>query len=183
MPELTVVQLAQSSSPISPETLRSVLAGHTEFLATGGWGGRWETMDVSGLIVGIYQNPPTDPTGAQADFSRKNLSEVSFEALPLAFANLVGAYAPSCPARGIDLRYSLATDGDWSGCDFSGADLTGCDLSRSNLSGCNFTGAFLGYVDFQDCDLRGASFEGAKAHGIRLEGAQLEGVTGLTTSR
>ncbi|MFK7985928.1 MAG: pentapeptide repeat-containing protein [Sandaracinaceae bacterium] len=183
MPELTTVQLAQSNPPLSPEALQAALAAHTEFLSSGGWGGTWETLDASGLIMGIYKKPPANPSGTQADFSRKNLSAVALDGLRLAFANLVAAYAPTRSARGVDLRYALATDGDWSGCDFSGADLTGCDFSRSVLRDCNFSGAFAGYVDFEGCDLRGASFEGAKVHGVGWSGAQLEGATGLTRAQ
>ena len=46
--------LAEESAPITPNVFQTIISNHQEFLKAGGGGGDWQTMNINGVILGIY---------------------------------------------------------------------------------------------------------------------------------
>jgi len=169
-------QLAKLSIPINQEVFEEKLEAHHRFLKDGGGGGTWQSLQINGLVVAIYQKD-TKSKANQFSLEYGRLArKLNFNGLVLPFINACAAYLPALEASEATFAYSLFTDCFLEKANFQKAQLQGVDFSRALLQGANFRNADLTNVDFEHCDLRGADFRGARIVGARFPGAQLEGV-------
>ncbi len=167
--------LAMSGDPINRTQLMDTLAMHHLFLENGGAGGRWKSLLVKDIVIGIYEGPESDE-GEQANFERLNLTKVDLSALILPFANFCACFAPQVTFAGADLTSSLFTDAALEKTDFRNCKLSRSDFSRADLRQADFRNATLIGVDFENCDLSAADFRGARMEHTRFPGAILDGV-------
>ncbi len=166
---------AEQSLPFSKQEWEEILSQHALFLKAGGGSGSWQTMNLNGVILGMYAGPSVSQ-GAHALLNNRKLEGVNLSQINLAYANLVGVIARSQDFRDSNLNHALITDSVLVGADFSRSNLMGADFSRSNLRGCNFSRANLKYCDFENCDLTDADFTGANLSHSRFPGAILNGI-------
>ena len=82
-----ITDLARKSKPVSESRLEEIIEKHFNFLSNGGAGGKWQTLLVKGMVVGIYDLPVTIKNGEQATFERANLSKVQLANKVIPFAN------------------------------------------------------------------------------------------------
>ena len=177
-------KLADQSKKITPVEWTRILAEHQEFLNTGGGGGLWQTMNVNGVILGIYAGPSTTRTntanqdnlsiqGTHAVLNNRTLEGLPLHGVNLSSANLVGILCQKQDFNQATLGHALVTDAFLAGTSFREAKLVGTDFSRSDMRGCDFSGADLTKADFENVNLTGATFIGAQLQGARFPGAIL----------
>ncbi len=171
-----IESLASSSPALTADEFAEFLSAHERFLASGGAGGFWQSLSVSGLPMCIYQGAAATG-GEQAVARLKNLSGLDASGANLEYADLSGTYAIGLNLSGAKLVGSIAVDSIFDGANFEGATLAGVDFSGARLVGANFRDADLTGADFECCDLTGADFTGAKLHNSRFPGAILTDVT------
>ncbi len=166
-----VQQMAESSKPLTKTQMNYILKNHYAFLSSGGAGGKWQTVNVSGLVLGIYTGAKNNE-GEQANFERKHLPpRITLTSIDFPFANFCGCYAKRVDFLGANLSHSLFTDSMLDGVNFGEANLAHVDFSRASLRNANFTNANLQNTDFENCDVTGAIFTGANLKGSRFPGA------------
>ncbi|GEM_PF-1482480 len=166
--------------PLSSEKFKEILRGHRQFIASGGGGGRWQTVvtpggEETGLVLGIYLPPSKETQGAQADFSQKRLTGLKLRKVKLSYANFCGAFGQEQDFSEANLDGSLLTDADFSRACFRGAKLARTDFSRTDLIGCDLRDADLSGADLEWADLSGADLTGANLSGVRFVNTRLEG--------
>jgi uncharacterized protein YjbI with pentapeptide repeats len=177
-------KLADQSKKITPAEWTHILTEHQEFLNTGGGGGLWQTMNVNGVILGIYAGPSvTRPNSANQDkcsiqgthavLNNRTLEGLPLHGVNLNSANLVGILCQKQDFNQATLEHALITDAFLANTTFREASLIGTDFSRSDMRGCDFSGADLTKADFENCDLTGAFFSGAQLQGAHFPGAIL----------
>jgi len=154
--------IAQNGKQLSQDDLESMIEKHHQFLMSGGVGGEWKVLEIRGIVTAFYNQKKEITEGEQANFERKNLTNISFEKIEMPYSNFCCVFAERTNFSKTNLELSLFTDAFLEGANFSNSTLTGLDFSRSDLRNANFQNANLGNVDFENCDLRGANFEGAK---------------------
>ncbi len=169
-----------ASAPMDAEEFTEIVAQHAEFIASGGAGGRWETMITTAdeslaIVFGVYLGPKT-ATGEQANLAHSRLEGLDLRGVQLPFADLCGSYGRRQDLTGANLAGSLLVDSDFQWASFEGADLSGADLSRAELMGCSFRGAKLRGTDFEKADLTGADLRGADTEGAKWPSTILAGV-------
>lgn len=168
--------LALQSEPITSSEFQSLLDEHKKFIKAGGGGGTWQTMNINGVIIGIYAGPKIHQ-GAQAVLNNRRLELLTLSNQSLIYSNLVGILAEHQNWAGININHSLITDAMCEGTNFEGASCIGTDFSRSDLRNCNFRNSNLKYADFENCNLEGADFTGANLSHSRFPGANLNNTT------
>jgi uncharacterized protein YjbI with pentapeptide repeats len=171
-------QLAHSSPPLTRTQTTKIRTEHAHFIASGGAGGQWQTLNAAGLVVAIYYNHAATQ-GTQAGFEGKHLTAAdanTFANQEIPFSNFCGCWAPQVSFCNAHLEGSLFTDAMLEQANFEGAILHNVDFSRANLSGTNFRNAQLQGADFENCNLAGADFTGADLRYTRFPGAHLAGV-------
>ncbi|MFK7999586.1 MAG: pentapeptide repeat-containing protein [Polyangiales bacterium] len=168
-----IKSLGSRSEALSPSELKSMLKEHAAFLASGGGGGSWQTLDVAGLPLCMYQGSGAE--GTQAVFRLKNMDGASLAKAQLGFADLSGLHAPNVDFSGAQLQGCVAIDSVFAGANFDGAQLQNVDFSGAHMAGASFRGADLSGADFEAADLTDADFSGAKLDGARFPGAVLSG--------
>jgi len=171
-----ITDLAKSSKPISESQLEQTLEKHFDFLSAGGAGGKWQTILVKGLVVGLYEISNEVNDGEQATFERANLRKIELSEKEIPFANFCGVFKEKGNFQNANLSYCLFTDSFLEGADFRGSNLRKTDFSRANLRGANFQNANLQGVDFENCDLMGADFRNTKLKDSRFPGANIEDI-------
>lgn len=174
-PEL-IAGLAASSEPLAGAGLAAAVAAHREFLASGGRGGAWQLLSVSGMPLCIYTGA-RGASGEQLVLRHKTIAAGSeLGGQELAHADLSGSVCRGVRFAGATISDCAAIDAFFDDADFSQAVLRGTDFSGSSLQRCSFRGADLRGADFEHTDCTGADFTGAKLEGARFPGAILEGV-------
>ncbi len=169
-------QMAESSQPINKAQIKSIIEKHHQFLASGGAGGKWQTINISGLVHAVYIGSKNGG-GEQAIFEMKHLPpRLDLVESDLPFANFCGCFAKRLDFSESDLSYSIITDAVLDETIFADANLSGVDFSRSSLRKVSFMNANLQGADFENCDLTGADFRGCNLEGSRFPGAILKGV-------
>ncbi|HHE38763.1 MAG: hypothetical protein DRO88_13420 [Promethearchaeia archaeon] len=168
-------KIAETSKVISPQEFQSILKNHQKFLKLDGGGGQWQTMNINGIILGIYLSKQSIP--GQAILNNLQLDNLTLTGKFLPYANLVGILAENCDWNKVNLNHSLITDAMCQGTSFMGASCIGTDFSRSDLRRCSFRDANLKYADFENCNLEDADFTGARLEHARFPGAILKNVT------
>mgnify|MGYP006289638025 CR=1 FL=1 len=121
-----VADLAGSTDPMGPEEWSGLVDEHAKFLESGGTGGEWQLLSVSGLPMCIYTGAE-GRRGEQAVLRLKNIAGVDGSGRWLCWADLSGAYAR--------------------GADFSGANLSGSVLIDSWFEEASFEGAQMQHFD------------------------------------
>jgi hypothetical protein len=170
-----VRDLADSADPMGAEAWSALVEAHARFLESGGTGGRWELLSVSGLPMCIYTGAE-GRRGEQAVLRLKNIAGIDARGAWLAWADLSGAYAKGADFSGANLSGSVLIDSWFEAASFEGARMHHVDLSGTRLQGANFRNADLKGADFECADCTGADFRGANLEGARFPGATLEAV-------
>ncbi len=170
-----IEQLASNGEPLTAADLQARLENHAQFLSSGGSGGRWQMLSVSGLPLCIYRGAK-GTQGEQIVFRLLNISSCDLQGANLSYADISGAYCNQTNFSRANLKGSVLIDALFANANFQEADLTNTDFSGSNLAGANFQGANLTGADFEATDLTGANFKGAILTDSRFPGAKLEGV-------
>jgi hypothetical protein len=170
-----ILSMAESSTPISKKEFSKMIEAHNLFLLSGGVGGTWQTLLVSGLVIGVYFGVNAKE-GEQAQLAGKILKDLDLKNKSLAFINGIGMICRKQNFFKSDLKNGLYTDSYFEGSCFEEANLSGCDFSRSKMTACSFKNADLSCVDFENCDLSGSDFRGANLTGSRFPGAILNNI-------
>lgn len=157
------------------ELLQKMMEEHHEFLASGGAGGKWKTLQVTDIVIGFYEFE-YQGTAQQANFEKMNLTKIELKNMEFPFSNFCGVFAPSINFESANLSYSLFTDSTLLEASFQNSRLRNVDFSRSDLSGVDFSGADLSGADFENCILKNANFEGARFTTARFPGANLQNI-------
>ena len=164
-------QAVQHEKQISQKEIESIIEKHQDFLMSGGAKGIWKVIELKGLVTAFYENKKEAEEGVQANFERKNISNLNFSNTTLPFSNFCAVHAANCDFQKSDLSHALFSDAFLHAANFSNSNLANTDFSRSNLQNANFENAMLSGCDFENCDLRRANFEGAKMDGARFPGS------------
>ncbi|WP_457559691.1 pentapeptide repeat-containing protein [Candidatus Harpocratesius sp.] len=166
--------IAESSTAVTTQEFRQILQKHQEFIRNGGGGGQWQTMNINGVILGIYLGKKE--IKGQAVLNNRKLDQLKLVGISLPYANLVGILAEGMNWHKINLNHSLITDSMLKDTCFDDATCIGTDFSRSDLRNCSFKNANLKYADFENCNLMGADFTNANLKHARFPGANLVNV-------
>ncbi|MGM0556343.1 MAG: pentapeptide repeat-containing protein [Myxococcota bacterium] len=170
-----VRDLADSRDPLDAEQWSGLVDAHAKFLESGGTGGRWELLSVSGLPMCIYTGAE-GRRGEQAVLRLKNVAGVDARGAWLSWADMSGAYAAGADFSGANLSGSVLIDSWFEEASFQGARMHDVDLSGAKLVGADFRNADLNGADFECTDCTGADFRDANLEGTRFPGATLEAV-------
>ena len=169
-------QAAEMKSPLTDSEIKNIIRQHYEFLSTGGAGGRWQTLLLSGIVTGIYIGAEAT-AGTQAVFEKLHIdSEYDLQEINLPFANFCGVFCKYQDFSGADLSHCLFTDAYLEHTIFMDANLQNTDFSRANLRHVSFMNADLRGADFENCDLTNADFTGAHLDNARFPGATLKNI-------
>ncbi len=169
-------EFAKKSLPLQQEELQYMCRQHHLFLSSGGVGGSWRMLSVTGTVVAIYASRISDTQGRQAQLDMKNLSQLQLQEIDLPFSSWVAAFARYQDFSDADLHGSIFCDASLANCIFADANLEQVDFSRAYLQKASFMNANLKNADFENCNLTGADFRGAILDGAIFKGANLDGV-------
>ena len=165
-----IANLTEAADPLTQEEWDDMLKAHQLFLQSGGAGGSWTPLSVSGLPLCMYQGgAATD--GEQAVFRLKRIEGIDASGVNLSTCDMSGARAENINFSGTNLSHSMIIDSIMDGCNFDGANLEGIDFSGTSLKGASFVGANLEGADMEATDLTGADLTGANLEGSRFPGA------------
>ena len=170
-----IERLAKAVPPMSQGEWNEILGQHEAFLESGGRGGTWQTLNVSGLPLCMYLHAKGSE-GKQAIFRLQNLSQIEDEEASAPFADFSGCYASGIKLNGATLEGSIFIDSILDDACFDGAMLTDADFSGARLHRASFRNANLSGADFEHTDCTGADFSGAKLDGASFKGAKLDGI-------
>ena len=160
----------------SESGLMEVVEQHGKFLRSGGAGGSWTLLSVSGLPLNLYQGA-AGSEGTQLVFRLKKIPNRScLKEKDLRFADFSGCMAKEVDFSQANLEGSVATDSIFTGSLFIGSNLQKVDFSGSNLQNCDFSGADLSYADFENADCTGCDFRNAKLNNARFPGTVLRDI-------
>lgn len=169
-------QISKKAQPLSVDAFQTIVAAHHLFLRSGGAGGKWQTLSLSGLILAIYTEAKGEE-GKQANFEQTHIpTSLDLQELLLPFSNFCGVFCKNQDFSEADLTGSLMTDAYLVQTIFADANLKNVDFSRANLRKASFMNANLKGADFENADLTGADFRGAILDGSRFPGAILKDV-------
>ncbi len=170
-----VERLASAGKPMTKKAWETACNAHKEFLASGGKGGSWQLLSVSGLPLCIYQGAK-NTKGTQLVLRLKSIKGCNAQKADLSYADISGAFCEGVDFSGASFVGSVMTDSIFSNANFSGANLKNADFSGSRLVGANFQKADLTGADFEATDLTGADFTGAILKDAKFPGAVLDKV-------
>lgn len=169
-------QIAQQKTPLSEQEIKEIIQQHHQFLSTGGAGGTWQTLQLQGMVIGIYIGADAN-AGTQAILEKRHISDtIDLQEIVLPFANFCGVYCRNQDFSEANLSYCLFTDAYLENTIFADTKLQNSDFSRANLRNVSFMNADLRNADFENCDLTKADFSGALLEGAKFPGAILKGV-------
>lgn len=169
-------KVAQLKAPLTLFEIKKIIDQHHQFLSTGGAGGRWQTLLLAGMVIGIYVGAEA-ASGSQAIFEKRHISsEYDLQEIILPFANFCGTYCKSQDFSDANLSHSLFTDAYLENTIFMDTNLQHSDFSRANLRSVSFMNADLRGTDFENCDLTNADFRGAYLENARFPGAILKNI-------
>ena len=171
-----IKSLLQSGDALDGDELATAVADHERFVAGGGAGGTWQTLEVAGMPMCIYMGAASEDGTQLVMRLRRIPTGASLHGKNLSSADFSGCSCEGVSFRKAKLDGSVAIDSFFDGADFTDGSLRNVDFSRASLKGCSFRGADLQGADFENCELTGADFTGATLHGSRFPGANLEGV-------
>jgi uncharacterized protein YjbI with pentapeptide repeats len=167
---------AELKTPLTHLEIKNIVRQHHEFLSTGGAGGRWQTLLLSGMVTGIYIGAEST-SGSQAVFEKLHLSSaLDLQEINLPFANFCGVYCKNQDFSEANLSHCLFTDAYLEHTIFMDANLQHTDFSRANLRQVSFMNADLRGADFENCDLTNADFTGAYLDNATFPGAILTNI-------
>ncbi|MFK7948830.1 MAG: pentapeptide repeat-containing protein [Saprospiraceae bacterium] len=170
-------KVAQIKTPLTLLEIKNMIEQHHQFLSTGGAGGKWQTLLLSGMVIGIYVGAEST-AGNQAIFEKQHISsEFDLQEVTLPFANFCGVYCKSQDFSEANLSHCLFTDAYLENTIFMDTNLQKSDFSRANLRNVSFMNADLRGADFENCDLTNADFTGAYMDNTRFPGAILKNIT------
>ena len=167
--------LAESNLPLSAEAVKETIAEHLIFLDTGGRGGQFTRLEVSGMPLNVYSE--TADAGTQLELRMKKLAMgTDLSNADLSNCDLSGVIAEGVNFSGAKMDGSILTDGFFRGANFDGVSLRDVDMTGADFRNASFKGADLKGADFEICDCEGADFRGAKIANALFTGANLTGI-------
>lgn len=171
----TIRSLAENSDPLEKQDIEDILNLHKQFLESGGAGGKWNIMQLSGLPMNIYNKD--GESGKQIVMRSKAIAKgLDLTDQNISYADLSGVIAEEINFNNSKFDGSMATNAFFAKSSFIGASLVGADFTESDLQGVSFENADLTNADFEICNLMGADFTGAKIKGASFKGANLKDI-------
>lgn len=168
--------MAAGASPFTKEEVEEMLEEHDKFIHSGGSGGRFERLQLSGIPMNIYMGGK-GKEGKQFEVRMKHFSaEVSLENTALTYSDFAGAIAEEVNFQGAKLDHSLLTDAFLAGANFDNSSAVGADFTGADLTGASFVNADLRNADFEICNCTGVDFTGANIEGASFKGTSLNGI-------
>lgn len=168
--------MASGANPYTEEEVNKMLEEHDKFIHSGGSGGRFERLQLSGIPMNIYMGGK-GKEGKQFEVRMKHFSsEVSLENAQLTYSDFAGAIAEEVNFQGTKLDHSLLTDAFLAGANFDNCSAIGTDFTGADLTGASFVNADLRKADFEICNCTGVDFTGANLEGALFKGTTLDGI-------
>jgi uncharacterized protein YjbI with pentapeptide repeats len=168
--------MASGSTPFTKGEVKEMLKEHDEFIHSGGSGGRFERLQLSGIPMNIYMGGKGEK-GKQLEVRMKHFSsEVSLENAQLTYSDLAGVIAEEVNFQGAKLDHSLLTDAFLAGANFDNSSVVGADFTGADLTGASFVNADLRNADFEITNCTGVDFTGANLEGALFKGTTLNGI-------
>ena len=168
--------MASGATPFTEDEVQKILEEHDKFIQSGGSGGRFERLQLSGLPMNIYMGGK-GKEGKQLEVRMKHFSaEVSLENAQLTYSDFAGAIAEEVNFQGTKLDHSLLTDSFLAGANFDNCSAVGADFTGADLTGASFANADLRNADFEICNCTGVDFTGANLDGALFKGTTLNGI-------
>lgn len=168
--------MASGATPFTEEQVKKMLEEHDKFIHTGGSGGRFERLQLSGIPMNIYMGRK-GKEGKQLEVRMKHFSaETSLENAQLSYSDFAGAIAEEVNFQGAKLDHSLLTDSFLAGANFDNSSAVGADFTGADLTGASFANADLRNADFEICNCTGVDFTGANLEGALFKGTTLNGI-------
>jgi uncharacterized protein YjbI with pentapeptide repeats len=173
----TVIRsMAEGAIPFTKEEVKEMLDSHADFINSGGSGGRFERLHLSGIPMNIYMGKK-GTKGQQLEVRMKHFSsEVSLENAQLTYSDFAGVIAEEVNFQGVKLDHSLLTDSFLAGANFDNSSAVGTDFTGADLTGASFVNADLRNADFEICNCTGVDFTGANLEGALFKGTALNGI-------
>jgi len=169
-------EVAQQKTPLTEQEIKAIIQQHHQFLSTGGTGGKWQTLQLQGMVIGVYVGADAN-AGTQAILEKRHISDtIDLQEIVLPFANFCGVYCRNQDFSEANLSHCLFTDALLENTIFADTKLQHTDFSRANLRNVSFMNANLQHADFENCDLTNADFRGALLDNAKFPGAILKGV-------
>lgn len=176
MDAVLIRNMASSSTPFTSEEVQKMLEAHDQFIQSGGSGGRFERLQLSGIPMNIYMGKK-GTEGKQFEVRMKQFSpETSLENVQLTYSDFAGAIAEEVNFQGANLNHSLLTDAFLAGANFDNCSAVGTDFTGADLTGASFVNADLRNADFEICNCTGVDFTGANLEGALFKGTTLDGI-------
>jgi uncharacterized protein YjbI with pentapeptide repeats len=168
--------MASGASPFTEDEVKKMLVEHDQFIHSGGAGGRFERLQLSGIPMNIYMGAK-GKEGKQLEVRMKHFSaETSLENAQLTYSDLAGAIAEEVNFQGAQLDHALLTDSFLAGANFDACSAVGADFTGADLTGASFANADLRNADFEICNCTGVDFTGANLEGALFKGTTLNGI-------
>lgn len=168
-------RLIESFPIVKSKDWEEMYLTHQEYQESGGRYGAWDTLEVAGFLVALF-DAPASTTGTQLNLARRALeSGCSLVGLNLSVANLSSSLLEDFDFTHATLRNCLFADAFLSGSDFSFVDAQFADFSRADLQHACFHQADLRNANFAFADLRYADFRGSQLEGAIFTGAYITG--------
>ncbi|WMX17248.1 MULTISPECIES: pentapeptide repeat-containing protein [unclassified Aureispira] len=176
MDAVLIRNMASSATPFTSEEVQKMLEAHDQFIQSGGSGGRFERLQLSGIPMNIYMGKK-GTEGKQFEVRMKQFSpETSLENVQLTYSDFAGAIAEEVNFQGANLNHSLLTDAFLAGANFDNCSAVGTDFTGADLTGASFVNADLRNADFEICNCTGVDFTGANLEGALFKGTTLDGI-------
>lgn len=168
--------MAAGATPFTKDEVKEMLEEHDKFIHSGGSGGRFERLQLSGIPMNIYMGGK-GTEGKQFEVRMKHFSaEVSLENVQLTYSDFAGVIAEEVNFQGAKLDYSLLTDAFLAGANFDNSSVVGVDFTGADLTGASFVNADLRNADFEITNCTGVDFTGANLEGALFKGTTLNGI-------
>ncbi len=168
--------LAMVEEPLGQEAVDAMVVAHLEFLDSGGRGGRFERLEVSGIPLNVYTGAGEE--GEQLVMRSKRLEAgVSLTERDLSYGDFSGSICEGVDFTGTNFEGAILTDAFFKGAVFDHCDLEGVDLTGSDLSNASFRGANLKNADLEIANCAGANLTDANLTGAVFPGANLDAIT------
>ncbi|MFT5646267.1 MAG: hypothetical protein ACI976_000945 [Aureispira sp.] len=176
MDAILIKSMALGSTPFTKDAIKKMLEEHANFINSGGGGGRFQRLHLSGIPMNIYIGGK-EGKGKQLEVRMKHFSsEVSLENAALTYSDFAGVIAEEVDFQGAKLDHSLLTDAFLAGANFDNSSAVGADFTGADLTGASFVNADLRNADFEISNCTGVDFSGANLDGALFKGTTLNGV-------
>lgn len=175
MDNVMIRSLAESEKPLDQKAMDKATKAHLLFLDSGGRGGYFKRLNVSGLSLNVYEKHSED--GKQLVMRSKSVKKgVSLAGKDLSYADFSGGIYEGVDFTGANLEGSILTNAFFSNAIFNKTNCTNVDFTDSDLRNVSFKEANLRKADFEIANCEGANFIDSDLTGATFPGANLKGI-------